>query len=279
MRVRAAAGPGRVRDLRAQARRFLPRPGQGHPRLLLHRIRATGQRTWVPSARFASRRILAVSRERAPASDRYALPHCLALRQPVRQASIVREENHVLVVENRPCVLSQAVMHRPLPPCGVRCPGPRPALPERSPAFQHGFHRTEFSQDALRLCLKTLDPHPGSGLPFLQQPHDRRHRPPPHRRGRTDRPNPPTTTAKPCPTSGNSAISSGKTTASNVTAPGQAPNINVNAKSNSSLIGVELRRRRTYAANEVEPRLTWENMLCCSSEWADTSGRSRRSGS
>jgi hypothetical protein len=47
--VRAAAGPGRVRDLRTQARRLLPGPSQGHPGLLLHRIRAVGRGPGHPS--------------------------------------------------------------------------------------------------------------------------------------------------------------------------------------------------------------------------------------
>ena len=46
--LRAAAGAGHLRGVWAQARRLLRRPGQGHPRLLLHRHRARSSRAAAP---------------------------------------------------------------------------------------------------------------------------------------------------------------------------------------------------------------------------------------
>ena len=50
--LRAAAGPGHLRHLRAQTGRLLRRPGENHPRLLLHRHRHAGRgQRRPPSAR------------------------------------------------------------------------------------------------------------------------------------------------------------------------------------------------------------------------------------
>ena len=68
--LRAAAGPGHLRHLRAQTRRLLRRPGQDHARLLLHRHRKAGRGQRHPAP--ARRR----RRRSTPRSPRRSWPRC-----------------------------------------------------------------------------------------------------------------------------------------------------------------------------------------------------------
>ena len=79
-RLRPAAGPGHLRDLRPQTRRLLRRQAQGHPRLLLHRHRPAGRRPRHPApARRRRRDRRRGHRARSwPRSQPAALQACLA---------------------------------------------------------------------------------------------------------------------------------------------------------------------------------------------------------
>ena len=68
--LRAAAGPGHLRDLRAQTRRLLRRPGQDHTRLLLHRHRKAGRGQRHPASARRWRR------RSTPRSPRRSWPRC-----------------------------------------------------------------------------------------------------------------------------------------------------------------------------------------------------------
>ena len=68
--LRAAAGPGHLRQLRPQARRVLPGPGQVHARLLLPRLGRAGRRPRRPT------HAASAARPSTPRSPRRSWPRC-----------------------------------------------------------------------------------------------------------------------------------------------------------------------------------------------------------
>ena len=87
--LRAAAGPGHLRDLRPQARRLLRRAGQVHPRLLLHRDRRAGRRHAAPGTCASAAR-----RSTPPSTGAFLAALAPAALQACLQAAQQLEHGH-----------------------------------------------------------------------------------------------------------------------------------------------------------------------------------------